>query len=93
MLASEVARYARVSIRTLEEWRRQTKDAGELIGPPFFHDYDGGKVLYPERPVKRFAMARAAGRGLAEASRFAVQPLIDLWYLFTAFKQAEVKVC
>ncbi len=78
MLASEVARYAKVSTRTLEDWRRRAKDTGVLAGPPFFQDYDGGKVLYPEVCVKRFAMARAAGRSLQEATRFAWQPLSDL---------------
>lgn len=78
MIATEVARYVCVSTRTLEEWRRQTKDTGELRGPPFFQDYEGGKVLYPETCVKLFAMARAAGRALPEATRFAWQPLSDL---------------
>jgi len=76
--ASEVARYIKVSTRTLEDWRRRTKETGTLVGPPFFQDYDGGKVLYPDTRVKRFAMARAAGRGLPEATRFAWQPLSDL---------------
>lgn len=78
MIASEVARYVRVSTRTLEEWRRRTKETGELKGPPFFQDYEGGKVLYPETCVKRFAMARGAGQALREATRFAWQPLSDL---------------
>lgn len=78
MLACEVGRYVKASTRTLEEWRRQTKETGELVGPPFFQDYEGGKVLYPELCVKRFAMARAAGRTLREATRFAWQPLSDL---------------
>jgi len=78
MLSSEVARYLKLSARTLEDWRRRTKDTDELIGPPFFQDYDGGKVLYPEICVKRFAMARAAGRSVREATRFAWQPLSDL---------------
>lgn len=78
MCSSEVARYVKVSIRTLEEWRRRTKDTGELVGPPFAQDYEGGKVLYPEICVKRFAMARAVGCPLAEATRFAWQPLSDL---------------
>lgn len=78
MIATDVSRYIKASTRTLEEWRRQTKDAGELVGPPFFQDYEGGKVLYPEVCVKRFAMARAAGRSLREATLFAWQPLSDL---------------
>jgi hypothetical protein len=78
MSAFEVARYIKCSTRTLEEWRRRTKEGGELVGPPFFQDYDGGKVLYPEICVKRFAMARAAGRAVPEATRFAWQPLSDL---------------
>lgn len=78
MVSTEVARYVRVSTRTLQEWRRRTKDTGELSGPPFFQDFDGGKVLYPETCVKRFAMARAAGQGLQAATRFAWQPLSDL---------------
>ena len=76
--ASEVARYIKVSTRTLEDWRRRTKETSVLVGPPFFQDYDGGKVLYPDTCVKRFAMARAAGQGLPEATRFAWQPLSDL---------------
>jgi hypothetical protein len=78
MLASEVSCYLKVSTRTLEEWRRRTKDTGDLVGPPLFQDFDGGKLLYPEICVKRFAMARAAGRTLQEATRFAWQPLSDL---------------
>ncbi len=78
LTASEVARYTKYSARTLEEWRRRTKEAGELVGPPFFQDYEGGKVLYPQVCVRRFAMARAAGRELPEATRFAWQPLSDL---------------
>lgn len=78
MLASEVARYLKVSTRSMEEWRRRTKDTGDLVGPPFFQDYEGGKLIYPEICVKRFAMARAAGRTLQEATRFAWQPLSDL---------------
>ena len=72
------SRYIKATTRTLEEWRRQTKDTGELVGPPFFQDYEGGKVLYPEICVKRFAMARAAGRSLREATQIAWQPLSDL---------------
>ena len=78
MVATEVSRYIKASTRSLEEWRRRTKETGELVGPPFFQDYEGGKVLYPEICVKRFAMARAAGRSLREATRFAWQPLSDL---------------
>lgn len=78
MLASEVARYAKVSIRVLEEWRRRTKQTGELVGPPFAQDYEGGKVFYPEICVKRFAMARAVGCPLEEATRFSWLPLSDL---------------
>ena len=78
MSASEVARYLKVSTRTLEEWRRRTKETDVLVGPPFFQDYDGGKVIYPEICVKRLAMARTAGRGLQEATQFAWQPLSDL---------------
>ncbi len=78
MLASEVSRYLKVSTRAMEEWRRRTKDTGDLVGPPFFQDYEGGKDIYPEVCVKRFAMARAAGRTLQEATRFAWQPLSDL---------------
>lgn len=78
MLSSEVSRYLKVSTRAMEEWRRRTKDTGDLVGPPFFQDYDGGKLIYPEICVKRFAMARAAGRTLQEATRFAWQPLSDL---------------
>lgn len=78
MIASEVSRYAKLSTRTLEDWRRRTKVTGDLVGPPFFQDYEGGKVLYPEICVKRFAMARAAGRSIQEATRFAWQPLSDL---------------
>lgn len=78
MLSSDVARYLKVSTRTLETWRQSTKDSGVLHGPPFYQDYDGGKVLYPEIGVKRFAMARAAGQGAQAATRFAWQPLSDL---------------
>ena len=78
MLASEVARYVKVSIRALEDWRRRTKQDGELLGPPFFQDYEGGRVIYSEICVKRFAMARAAGRPLSAATQFAAQPLADL---------------
>lgn len=78
MQASEVAQYLKVSRRTLEAWRQSTKDRGVLHGPPFYQDYDGGKVLYPEIGVKRFAMARAAGRGVQVATQFAWQPLSDL---------------
>ena len=78
MLASEVSRYLKVSTRTLEDWRRRTKETNELVGPPFFQDYEGGKVIYPEICVTRFAMARAAGRSVQEATRFAAQPLSDL---------------
>lgn len=78
MVAGEVARWARVSVRTLEQWRRRSKETGELVGPPFSQDHEGGKVLYPEICVKRFAMARAVGSPLEEATRFAWQPLSDL---------------
>ena len=78
MLVSEVARYTKISTRTLEDWRRRTKEVGELIGPPFFQDYEGGRVIYPEICVKRFAMARAVGRSLPEATRFGLQPVSDL---------------
>ena len=78
MVATEVSRYIKASTRTLEEWRRRTKDTGNLVGPPFAQDYEGGKVLYPEICVKRFAMARAVGCPLEEATRFAWQPLSDL---------------
>ncbi len=78
MLATEVARYSKVSTRTLEEWRRRTKETGELIGPPFFQDYEGGKVIYPDVCVKLFAMARSAGRSIREATQFAFEPLSNL---------------
>ena len=78
LLATEVARYAKVSTRTLEEWRRRTKETGELIGPPFFQDYEGGKVTYPDLCVRFFATARSAGRSLREATRFGFEPLSDL---------------
>lgn len=78
MLSSEVARYLKVSTRTLEEWRRKTRETEELIGPPFVQDYDGGKVFYPTIGVQLFSMARAAGQTLQGATRFALQRVLDL---------------
>ena len=77
MTACEVSRYAKVSTRILEDWRRRTRESGELVGPPYSQDHEGGKTLYPEVCVKRFAAARAVGHSVREATRFAVRPLQD----------------
>lgn len=78
MLSSEVARYLKVSTRTLEEWRRKTRETEELVGPPFVQDYEGGKVLYPTIGVQLFSMARAAGQTPREATQYALQRVLDL---------------
>src|SRR5262245_53747665 len=78
MTTSEVARYLKVSRRTLEEWRRRTKELKDLYGPPFSQDYEGARTTYPEICVRRFGLARLVGHSIPEATRYGAQPLIDL---------------
>ena len=77
MLSCEVARYLKVSNRTLEDWRRKSRETEELIGPPFVQDFEGGKVLYPTIGVQLYAMARAVGKAPQEATQFALYKVLD----------------